>query len=246
MLQSFQPAANVAVVGASGGIGRALTDCLSADPAVHRVHALSRSPEAHTSPKVEPRALDVLDEEALATAASSCSESGPLDLVIVATGILHDGPALQPEKSIRSLDATSLARVYEINTIGPALVAKHFLPVLKRDFKSVFAALSARVGSIEDNRLGGWMAYRASKAALNMILKSASIEHARRHRQSAVVTLHPGTVDTDLSRPFSRNTAPDKLFPADVAAQHLLNVIDFLTEEDTGGFFAWDGQPIPY
>ena len=144
------------------------------------------------------------------------------------------------------IDAESLAEVYSTNTIGPILVAKHFLPLLAKDRRSVFAVLSARVGSISDNRLGGWISYRASKAALNMALKTLSIEHARRWPQSVVAALHPGTVDTGLSQPFSSRVPGKQLFTADQAAGRLLSVVDQLRPEDTGGFFAWDGAQIPW
>ena len=152
----------------------------------------------------------------------------PLDLVIVATGLLHAEDGFGPEKSLRDLDADALARSYAVNTIGPALVAKHFLPLMRRDGKSVFAALSARVGSISDNGVGGWYGYRAAKAALNQMLKTASIEHARRWPEGVVVGLHPGTVDTGLSKPFQRNVADGKLFDAAYSAGAMLDVLDGL------------------
>lgn len=191
-----------------------------------------------------PYAIDVTAEESIEKAAQHTSRDGPLDLVLVTSGILHDGEALQPEKSMRELDADKLQQVYAINAIGPALAAKHFLPRLRRDHKSVFAALSARVGSITDNRLGGWAAYRASKAALNMLIKTLAIEHARRMPRSIVVSLHPGTVATRLSKPFSRRVPERQVqMPLD-AASNLLRVIDGLTPGDSGGFFAWDGSSI--
>ncbi len=171
--------------------------------------------------------------------------SGPVDLVIVATGILHRA-SISPEKSMREMSANAMAEVFAINTIGPALVAKHFLPQLRRGSKSVFAALSARVGSIEDNRLGGWMSYRASKAALNMLIKTLSIEHGRRRPDSIIAGLHPGTVDTALSEPFQKNVPDGKLFTPAQSADYLLSVIDGLKASDTGGVFAWDGARIPY
>ena len=145
---------------------------------------------------------------------------------------------------MRELDAGKLARVFAINAAGPALVAKHFLPNLRKGSKTAFAALSARVGSIGDNRLGGWYAYRASKAALNMLLKTLSIEQARQRPDSIIVGLHPGTVNTELSSPFTKRTPAAKLFTPEVSAGHLLNVLDGLTPEDSGGVFAWDGQRV--
>jgi NAD(P)-dependent dehydrogenase (short-subunit alcohol dehydrogenase family) len=133
-----------------------------------------------------------------------------------------------------------------INTIGPAMCAKYFLPLLRRDEKAVFAALSARVGSISDNRMGGWYAYRASKAALNMILKTLSIEYGRRFKQAVIAGLHPGTVDTNLSKPFQSNVQPGKLFTPELAAKQLVDVIDGLTPEDSGYLFDWAGKRVEF
>lgn len=139
-----------------------------------------------------------------------------------------------------------MARLYAINAIGPALIAKHMLPLLPRARKSVFAALSARVGSIADNRLGGWHGYRASKAALNQLIRTCAIEMAIKNKRAICVTLHPGTVDTRLSQPFQSGLAPERLFTPEVSAARLLDVIDALTPAHSGQLFAWDGQPIPF
>ena len=139
-----------------------------------------------------------------------------------------------------------MATAFRLNTTGPALVAKHFLPLLARDRKAAFAALSARVGSIEDNGLGGWYAYRASKAALNMAIKTLSIELARRYPLALCVGLHPGTVDTALSKPFQAGVPQERLFSPAQSARHLLSVLDELTAEDSGKLFAWDGRRIPF
>ena len=165
--------------------------------------------------------------------------------VIVATGALH-GQSLSPEKSLRALNAGTLAAVFEINAIGPALVAQHFLPAMPRDRATVFAALSARVGSIADNSTGGWYGYRAAKAALNMIIRTAAIEHARSHPLGVCAAVHPGTVATPLSRPFIGRTPPERLFTPQVAAGHILRVLDGLGPAGTGGFYAWDGAAIPW
>ena len=143
------------------------------------------------------------------------------------------------------LTGAAMETAFRRNATGPALVAKHFLPLLARDRKAAFAALSARVGSIEDNRLGGWYAYRASKAALNMLIRTLSIELARSHRHALCVGLHPGTVDTALSKPFQSGVPPEKLFPPAQSARHLLAVLDRLTAEDSGSVYAWDGRRIP-
>lgn len=187
--------------------------------------------------------IDVEDEASLAGAASALVKEGPLDLVLVASGLLHSEGVL-PEKSYRQLSAESFGRYFAVNSIGPALVAKHFIPLLRKDEPTVFAALSARVGSITDNRLGGWYGYRASKAALNMIVKTLAIELARTHPEAACVALHPSTVATRLSAPFQRGIPSDRLFSQETAAFHLLNVINGLDASKSGGIYAWDGSPI--
>lgn len=182
--------------------------------------------------------VDITDEASIAAAAPRI---GPVDKVIVATGLLHDG-AQPPEKSYRALDPAALARSFAVNAIGPALVAKHVLPLLPRDRRAVFAALSARVGSISDNRLGGWYAYRASKAALNQLIRTLAVELRRTHPLAICVGLHPGTVDTRLSAPFQRGV-PD-LFTPERSAAALLGVLDGLTPEQSGRLWAWDGREI--
>jgi NAD(P)-dependent dehydrogenase (short-subunit alcohol dehydrogenase family) len=245
-IESFSTPANAVVVGSSGGIGGALVAALANDERIGNIFALSRSPTDAGSASVKPFPINISDEASVAAAASHCSESGPIDLVVVATGMLHKGDQLQPEKRMRDLNAEAMAEVFRVNTIAPAMIAKHFLPRMRRDGKSAFAAISARVGSIGDNRLGGWASYRASKAALNMLVKTLSIEHARTHPDGIVVALHPGTTDTALSKPFQRNVPDGKLFSPQYSAERLLHVIEGLTSEDTGGFFAWNGDPIEY
>ncbi len=234
----------VVVFGASGGIGAALVAQLVADPLVALVHAGSRAPAAPGNPKLRPFAFDLADEASMAQAAASIE--GAVDMVFVATGMLHrpEGPA--PEKALRALDGAAMAELFAINTIGPALIAKHFVPLLPRDRRGIFAALSARVGSIADNRLGGWHSYRASKAALNMLMVNLAIELRRTHLQAVVAALHPGTVDTGLSAPFQRGVAPEKLLSPEQSAGYLLSVLNGLTPEDSGGLFAWDGARLPY
>lgn len=226
-------ATSAVVIGASGGIGRALADAIEASGRFEVVHRLSRSGTC----------LDLEDEATIAAAAAEVARGAAPTLVIVATGVLHDGEA--PERSYRAMTPEHLMRDYRINAIGPALVAKHFLPLLPRDRRAVFAALSARVGSISDNRLGGWHSYRASKAALNMILKNLSIEVARSHPQAVIAGLHPGTVATDLSAPFQKGVVEGRLFDAAWSAERLLAVVEGLTPADSGGVFAWDGAVVP-
>lgn len=236
------------VIGASGGIGAALVSALSERPGPGRIYAASRNPREDARENVVPIQLDLENESTIEYAANQTVKSGPLHLVIVATGVLHDGavqPVVTPEKSWSALNADQMKQVFAINTIGPALVAKHFLPLLDRNRRSVFAALSARVGSISDNRLGGWYGYRASKSALNMIIKTLAIELSRRNREAICIGLHPGTVDSRLSAPFQNNVAADKLFAPDLAATQLLEVVDQVRSEQSGRLLAWNGLEIP-
>lgn len=236
--------ATAVVIGASGGIGAALVAQLIDDARFGRVLALSRRPVAHNNARLVTGSIDVTDEVSIAAAATLAREMGDVRLVIVATGLLH-GDGVRPEKQWGALDGKALARAFAVNSIGPALIAKHFLPLLPRVGRSVFAALSARVGSIEDNRLGGWYSYRASKAALNMLLKTFAIELARRAPEAVCIGLHPGTVDTNLSKPFQDNVAEGKLFTPEQSGEYLLRVIDAVGPDDSGRVFAWDGKPLP-
>ncbi|MBX7527070.1 SDR family NAD(P)-dependent oxidoreductase [Qipengyuania vesicularis] len=223
-----------AVIGASGGIGKALADRLeAAGTTVHR-YARSMSGDAY---------LDLTDEASIEAAARLHVSDSPLDLVLVATGYLHEEGA-GPEKDWRHLSVEELARNFAINATGPALVAKHFLPLLPREGRAGFAALSARVGSISDNRLGGWYSYRASKAALNQLIRTLSVELARKKPDAFCVALHPGTVDTELSEPFQSNVPEGKLFTADYSAQRLLDVLAHLGTGDSGRCFDWAGKEI--
>lgn len=246
-LRSFGDALKVAIFGASGGLGQAFVDLLAGSPKVAHIAAFSRSQPEFSDPKIHWTPVDLEREETIARAADEASmTAGALDLVLVATGVLHESNGLQPEKSWRALDVGSLEKAFAVNSIGPALIAKHFLPLLARDRKAVFAALSARVGSIEDNDLGGWYAYRTSKAALNMLIKTLSIELARRNPSAICVALHPGTVDTALSKPFQSSVRNGKLFSPQLAATNLLGVLDSATVADTGRLLAWDGARIPF
>ena len=233
-LGSF-PQPSVAVIfGAGGGIGGALVEAIQAAERFAHVVAFSRS----TSPSI-----DLLDEASLENAAAFAADLGDPRLVIDATGFLHDDRQ-GPEKSWRQLEAVNLARAFALNAIGPALIMKHLLPRLPRSGKAVFATLSARVGSIGDNRLGGWYSYRASKAALNQLVRTAAVELGRRSPEAVCVALHPGTVATALSAPFA-TTGPEAHHPP-AAARYLLAVVDQLTADAHGGFFDWRAQPVPW
>lgn len=246
LLSSLHLNLNAAVIGASGGIGRGFVELLAADSAVQNVYAFSRSQVQWPAGNIHGHHIDVIDEATIKDAAAIATADGPLDLVIVASGILHRDTVIRPEKSLRDLNSRALTEVFAVNTIGPALAAKHFLPKLRRKHKAVFAVLSARVGSINDNRLGGWASYRMSKAALNMFVRTASIEQSRNLPESIIAALHPGTVETALSDPFTRRLDSTKLFSPTTAAQQLLQVVDALESEDSGGFFAYDNARIEF
>lgn len=247
-LSRFGEDLQVAVIGASGGIGGAFVEALAQDPGVGRLHALSRRRPQALPERAVWHEIELTDEDSVTRAGEKVAETSPrLHLVLVAAGILHDeARGLAPEKTWRHLEAEALMTAYRINAVGPALAAKHFLPRLDRDRRSAFAALSARVGSIEDNRIGGWHAYRASKAALNQLIRTLAVELARRSPQALCVGLHPGTVDTGLSKPFQANVTEGKLFTPPYAAARLLAVLDGLEPEDSGRLFAWDGARIPF
>ena len=232
------------IIGASGSIGTALTEHLSQDPQ-HEVFALSRSTKSFSQSNVQTLPIRLEDEESIQEAAHICSTSGPIDWVIVATGLLHDDN-MKPEKSLDQLTSTNLQKSFLVNTIGPAMFAKHFLPFLNRVTPSRFAVLSARVGSISDNRLGGWYSYRASKAALNMMIKTLSLETKRKNKLACVVGLHPGTVNSPLSQPFQTRVPKEKLFKPEFSASQLITILNNISEKDTGKIFAWDGLEIPY
>ena len=229
------------IIGANGGIGAALTAALAASNRYPRVIAGARR-EPDTLPAgVDYLPIDIADPTSIEAAAGRIDT--PLTRVIVATGILHDDIG-GPERRLGDLAAARLAHLFAINTIGPALALKHFAPLLAKDAPSAIACISARVGSISDNRLGGWYGYRASKAALNQIVRTAAIELARSRPEAVCVALHPGTVDTGLSKPFQRGVPAEKLFTPAYSAERLLAVLDGLTPAQSGRIFAWDGTEI--
>ncbi|MEL6264211.1 MAG: SDR family NAD(P)-dependent oxidoreductase [Pseudomonadota bacterium] len=234
-------AATAVVVGASGGIGAGFVRALAGAPGIGRVHAFARRGRVPEGPGIVPGRLDLEDEASIAAAAA---EVGEARLVIVATGLLH-APDLAPEKTWRDLDPAAFARSFAVNATGPALVAKHFLPVFPRRGASVFAALSARVGSVSDNKAGGWYAYRASKAALNQVLRCLAIEEGRRRQGLVIAGLQPGTVDTGLSKPFQGAVKEGGLLDPDTAARHLLDVLARLTPAESGRLFDWQGREFP-
>lgn len=230
-LNSFGDGYRALVIGATGSLGAAFCALLNDDPRCASVRQLSRNSD--------PR-LDLEEAESIPRAAMELANEAPYQLIVHAAGLLHRG-AIKPEKSYRAIEEDAFNTVFQVNTLGPALVLRDFLPLLDR--QGAMAVLSAKVGSISDNRLGGWYAYRASKAALNMLIKTAAIELARTQPQTRLLALHPGTVISGLSQPFSGAAAAR---PANLAARELLTLIDRLTPEDSGNFFAYDGEHLPW
>jgi NAD(P)-dependent dehydrogenase (short-subunit alcohol dehydrogenase family) len=229
------------VIGASGGVGAALRSSLASGGGFSQVLGLSRSGSLDGAPL-----LDITDEASISASADwlklQCAAQ-PLRLVIVATGFLHESGA-GPERSLAHLDAAYLQRVMAVNAIGPALLLKHLAPLLPREGAVKLVFISAKVGSIGDNALGGWYGYRASKAALNQIVKTASIELVRRNKSICCVALHPGTVETDLSEPFSKSGL--NVRPAAVAASEILRVVEGLSPSDNGSFVDYLGAQLPW
>lgn len=232
-----------AVFGASGGIGRALCAALAAG-GTQVIHAGSRQGAGPDVAGVRPFGFDLADEASIAAAALTMRAEPP-EWVIIATGVLTLADGTGPERTYKRLDPAAMAEVFALNTIGPALIAKHILPLMARGAPFTLAALSARVGSIGDNRLGGWHSYRASKAALNMLIRNFALEMARTHPDSVIVGLHPGTVDSGLSAPFQSGLAEGQLTDPDAAAANLLGVLAGLTPTQSGRVFDFRGQEVP-
>ena len=223
-----------AVVIGAGGLGHALATALEQCGAYDQVTRLGRG----TTPP-----LDLLSEPSIAAAAAWVAVQGEIRLVLDATGFLHD-ERFRPERGWRDIDPAHMAHAFAINAIGPALLMKHFCPLFPREGRAVFATLSARVGSICDNRLGGWYSYRASKAALNQLVRSAAVELRRHNPACLFVALHPGTVDTALSAPFSKTGLDTR--PPEVAADDIIGVLDGLGAEHSGVFYDQHGRVVPW
>ncbi|MBU7584577.1 MAG: SDR family NAD(P)-dependent oxidoreductase [Nostoc sp. TH1S01] len=253
-IESFNNA-NTMIVGASQGIGLGFVRHLIQDTRINNIYATYRQQQTAQElielteeypKKLTCIQMDISDETQIVEAVKNISAKiNKLHLVINCVGLLHEGD-LQPEKSLRQINPENLLRYFQINSIGAVLLAKHLLPLFRHQEPSVFAAISAKVGSIGDNQLGGWYGYRASKAALNMLMRTAAIEYGRSCPQTLVVTLHPGTTDTNLSRPFQRSVPPEKLFSVERTVSQLLTVIEKLEAGDSGQFFSWDGSKLPW
>lgn len=247
--------ANALIVGATQGIGLGFVQVLLSDRRFHRIYGTYRTLDtagalldlqADQPERLTCLPLEITQEDQIAAAAKAIQTcDAKLHLVVYCVGLLHDG-GLQPEKSIRQLDGDRLLRYFQINSIGAALLTKHLLPLLSHDQPNVMAAISAKIGSIGDNRLGGWYGYRASKAALNMLMKTAAIEYSRKSPKTMIALLHPGTTDTRLSAPFQRNVPPEKLFSVSRTVSQLMAVIEKLEPANSGEFFSWDGSRLPW
>lgn len=241
LLQGFERPMTALTFGTTGGIGAAFHRALEGQDGVESVAAGRTAPD--TGGPFFP--VDLQAPETMG-ALAEIGSLPPLRLVLVASGLLHDAADMTPEKKLADLDADALSRAFAVNAAGPLLLLQHLEPLLPRRGRVVVAALSARVGSIEDNRLGGWYSYRCSKAALNQGLRCAAIELKRTRRESLCVALHPGTVDTPLSQPFQAGLPAGQLRGTDAAATSMLDVLSGLEPEDSGRFFAWDGERLPW
>ena len=245
-MMGFSDPIRAVIVGARGGVGEAFATAIQAGGASNEVWATSRTGEGLPAVATRTHAVDITDEESIIRLAEAMDSAEFVpNVVINASGLLHYDDT-GPERSWRHLDIDVMRKVFEVNTFGVGLLGKHLIPRFARSSRGVFASLSARVGSIGDNRLGGWYSYRASKAAQNMVIKTLAIEASMKWKGLICVALHPGTGDTALSEPFTARVPPHKLFTPELSCGHLANVIEGLTAAETGGFFAWDGQPIIY
>ena len=236
---------NIVIIGAGGAIGNEFTLQLAEDQRVKSIYAFSSKVNVFANNKINSNLLDIIDEQQIKLAAARASENASINMVIVATGMLHNNEFM-PEKSLKELDKDKFQQLFAINTIAPAMIAKYFLPKLSKENTAIFAALSARVGSINDNHLGGWYAYRASKAALNMIIKNCAIELKRINKNALIVGLHPGTVASALSEPFQKSVATEKLFSAQYSVTNLLKVLEDLNISDSGLIIDYKGDKIEY
>ena len=247
--------ANALIVGATQGIGLGFVKALLKQDNLARVFATYRNADSagellalqqQYGNRLQCLQVDITQESQIEKGVRQIQSSvKQLHLAIYCVGVLHEGD-LSPEKSLRQIKAENLIYSFQVNSIGAVLLAKHLMPLFKQSPKSIFASISAKVGSIGDNRLGGWYGYRASKSALNMFLKTTAIEYSRRCPKTIVVALHPGTTDTRLSQPFQKNVPPGKLFPVEHTVDLLSKVIANLEQKDSGEFFSWDGSQLPW
>ncbi|SCA55745.1 Short-chain dehydrogenase/reductase SDR [Candidatus Terasakiella magnetica] len=235
---------NVMIFGVSGGLGNALLERILKIDSVERVYAGARSVFSHASPKVTPFLFDYDDEGKIKQVIEVAAMQRPLDLILVATGILKEGNSVVPERNLKELEWEKLLNYFHINSVGPMLVAKHAIPKLNNKKTSIFAAMSSRISCVSDNQMAGWYGYRASKAALNMMIKCAAIEAAQNNQKAAVIGLHPGGVDTAFSKPYQENAVQGGLFTPTYAAGKLMDVLGGVCANDSGRVLAWDGKEI--
>jgi NAD(P)-dependent dehydrogenase (short-subunit alcohol dehydrogenase family) len=233
---------NIAIIGSSGAIGNAFVEHYIKDSSVENIFTFSRNATDHVSEKVTSFEIDVESQDSIEKAAGQVKDH-IIDRIIIASGILHT-ESFGPEKSIKDLNYETFAKVYSINTIGPALIGRYFIPLMNKNEKSVIAFLSARVGSISDNSLGGWYSYRSSKTALNQIVKNFSIELKRTNKNAIALALQPGTVESKFSEPFKKNVSKDKLFTPDYSVELLSQVIEGSSVNESGSLLSYDGEII--
>ena len=233
---------NIAIIGSSGAIGNAFVERYVKDSSVENIFTFSRNATDHVSEKVSSFEIDVESQDSIEKAAGQVKEH-IIDRIIIASGILHT-ESFGPEKSIKDLNYETFAKVYSINTIGPALIGRYFIPLMNKNEKSVIAFLSARVGSISDNSLGGWYSYRSSKTALNQIVKNFSIELKRINKNAIALALQPGTVESKFSEPFKKNVSKGKLFTPDYSVELLSQVIEGSSANESGSLLSYDGKII--
>jgi NAD(P)-dependent dehydrogenase (short-subunit alcohol dehydrogenase family) len=249
------PSQSALVLGATQGIGLGFVKHLLLQPNIVQVFATYRTTaaagELFALQAAHPErlicfALDITDEAQIVDLVQKIqTQAQRLHWVVNCIGVLHEGD-LTPEKSLSQINPERLMQYFQVNSIGAALLAKHLVPLLKHKDRSTFATISAKVGSIGDNQLGGWYGYRASKAALNMFMKTAAIEYSRKSPNTIIVLLHPGTTDTRLSKPFQRNVPPEKLFSIERTVAQLWTVLNQLELDSSGQFFSWDGARLPW
>jgi len=234
---------SVAIFGSNGSLGDAFIKYYLNQTNIKYIYSFSRAVNNFSHPKVHHYFLDISDEKSISEIADELPDDLNFDLILITSGFLHT-ELIFPEKSVRFISQQNLLDYFNINAIAPILIAKYFSKFLPKHSPSIFAALSARVGSIGDNKLGGWYGYRASKAALNMFIKTLSIEFSFALKQSTVIGLHPGTVDSNLSKPFLSTYKKNSVFSPEESVSYLVNVLNSITVNDSGKIFAWDGSEI--
>lgn len=247
---SRQTGQNILIVGANRGIGYGFVQQLLPVGQIYATYRRQASPEladlATRQQQLHLIPMDITDEAQIIDGLAVIQQQiERLHLVVYCVGMLHEGE-MQPEKSLQQIQSEQLLRYFQVNSLGAVLLAKHLLPLLKHPERSVLACISAKIGSIADNQSGGWYGYRASKAALNMLMRTAAIEYGRKSPKTIVAMLHPGTTDTRLSQPFQRGLPPDRLFSVERTVSQLLSVIDGLQPEQSGEFLNWDGSRLPF